>query len=69
MVSWALFNRDLPVWETLDPGSRLLNGYFQSVATRGAGFTILNLREIGPAQQLLTVLLSESSCSLSIARD
>ncbi|GAA6010211.1 hypothetical protein JCM11491_005393 [Sporobolomyces phaffii] len=46
-----------PVIEALSPGLRCIDGLFQALAVRTAGFAIVNLGEVAPALQFLFVVM------------
>ncbi|KAI8391832.1 cation transporter [Radiomyces spectabilis] len=53
LISVLSLNYWLPALASLSWGSRIVDGLFQSVATRNAGFSVLNLGELNPGTQLV----------------
>ncbi|OAD69506.1 hypothetical protein PHYBLDRAFT_116311 [Phycomyces blakesleeanus NRRL 1555(-)] len=56
VVAFLSLNYWLPVLEGIEWGSRILDGVFQSVATRNAGFSVLSLADINPGTQLVYIV-------------
>lgn len=48
---------DLNIGKTMDTGQWVLDGLFQSVATRSAGFQTFNTLKLAPAEQMLQVFM------------
>jgi Trk-type K+ transport system membrane component len=46
-----------PAIETIPVGTRVMDGFLQSVAVRGAGFGIVSLAALAPAVQVLYVVM------------
>ncbi|KAI9253618.1 cation transporter [Sporodiniella umbellata] len=56
LVSFLALNYWLPVLKGISWGSRFLDGLFQSVATRNAGFSIVSLADLNPGSQLVYIV-------------
>jgi len=46
-----------PVLEAMSPGVRCIDGLFQALAVRTAGFAIVNLGQVAPALQFLFAIM------------
>ncbi|KAG1329837.1 hypothetical protein G6F62_007499 [Rhizopus arrhizus] len=56
LVSFLALNYWLPVLSDISWGSRFLDGLFQSVATRNAGFSVISLADLNPGSQLVYIV-------------
>lgn len=56
LVCFIAFNYWLPVTADLTWGSRVLDGLFQSIATRNAGFAVISLGDLNPGTQLVYII-------------
>ncbi|KAI9308553.1 cation transporter [Cunninghamella echinulata] len=56
LTSFLALNYWLPVLDGVTSGARFLDGLFQSVATRNAGFSVINLMEVNPGTQLVYIV-------------
>ncbi|CAO3685218.1 unnamed protein product [Rhizopus stolonifer] len=56
LISFLALNYWLPVLSGISWGSRFLDGLFQSVATRNAGFSVISLADINPGSQLVYIV-------------
>lgn len=56
LVCFLALNYWLPVLSGISWGSRFLDGLFQSVATRNAGFSVIGLADINPGAQLVYII-------------
>ncbi|CAO3682168.1 unnamed protein product [Rhizopus microsporus] len=56
LICFLALNYWLPVLSGITWGSRFLDGLFQSVATRNAGFSVVNLADINPATQIVYIV-------------
>ncbi|KAI8970230.1 cation transport protein-domain-containing protein [Mycotypha africana] len=55
-ITFIALNYWLPVLENLDWGARILDGLFQSVATRSAGFAVIDLMSMNPGTQIVFIV-------------
>ncbi|ORZ11983.1 cation transporter [Absidia repens] len=59
LVEWVSFlalNYWLPVLDGLNWGSRIIDGLFQSISTRNAGFAVISLMDLNPGTQLVYIV-------------
>ncbi|GAA6062637.1 hypothetical protein JCM10212_000299 [Sporobolomyces blumeae] len=56
-IAFVVLDIGNPTIEALSPGIRCLNGWFQAVAVRTAGFSIVSLAALAPAVQYLFVIM------------
>ncbi|KAG2194746.1 hypothetical protein INT46_004138 [Mucor plumbeus] len=56
LICFLALNYWLPVLAGISWGSRFLDGLFQSVATRNAGFSVVSLADINPGAQLVYII-------------
>ncbi|CEG74332.1 Putative Sec63 domain protein [Rhizopus microsporus] len=56
LICFLALNYWLPVLSGITWGSRFLDGLFQSVATRNAGFSVVNLADINPGTQIVYIV-------------
>ncbi|KAG0163677.1 low affinity potassium transporter [Apophysomyces sp. BC1015] len=56
IVSFLVLNYWLPVLEDLSWGERFLDACFQSVSTRNAAFTVVNLMSLNPGSQIVYIV-------------
>ncbi|KAI9486863.1 MAG: cation transport protein-domain-containing protein [Benjaminiella poitrasii] len=56
LICFLALNYWLPVLRGISWGSRFLDGLFQSVATRNAGFSVVSLSELNPGAQLVYIV-------------
>ncbi|KAI8877728.1 TrkH-domain-containing protein [Backusella circina FSU 941] len=56
LLCFLSLNYWLPVLDGISWGSRILDGVFQSVATRNAGFSVVSLADLNPATQLVYIV-------------
>lgn len=55
-ICFLSLNYWLPVLEGIDWGARVLDGLFQSVATRNAGFSVVDLMTLNPGTQIVFIV-------------
>ncbi|CEP15149.1 hypothetical protein [Parasitella parasitica] len=55
-VSFIALNYWLPVLSNLDWGARIMDGLFQSVATRNAGYSVVDLMALNPGTQIVFIV-------------
>ncbi|KAI9343383.1 cation transport protein-domain-containing protein [Pilaira anomala] len=55
-VSFVALNFWLPVLEGMDWGARILGGLFQSVATRSAGYSVVDVIVLNPGTQIVFIV-------------
>ncbi|CAO3576293.1 unnamed protein product [Absidia cylindrospora] len=55
-VSFLALNYWLPVLDGLNWGSRIIDGLFQSISTRNAGFAVISLMDLNPGTQLVYIV-------------
>ncbi|KAG1137617.1 hypothetical protein G6F37_011101 [Rhizopus arrhizus] len=56
LISFLALNYWLPILSGISGGSRFLDGLFQSVATRNAGFSVVSLSDLNPGSQLIYIV-------------
>ncbi|OAD02390.1 hypothetical protein MUCCIDRAFT_39840 [Mucor lusitanicus CBS 277.49] len=56
LICFLALNYWLPVLAGISWGSRFLDGLFQSVATRNAGFSVVSLADLNPGAQLVYII-------------
>ncbi|KAI8098566.1 cation transport protein-domain-containing protein [Halteromyces radiatus] len=56
LVCFLALNYWLPVLDGLNWGSRFIDGLFQSISTRNAGFAVINLMDLNPGTQLVYIV-------------
>ncbi|KAI8393748.1 cation transport protein-domain-containing protein [Radiomyces spectabilis] len=56
LICFLALNYWLPVLKGITWGSRFLDGLFQSVATRNAGFSVVSLMDLNPGTQLVYIV-------------
>ncbi|GAA5807391.1 hypothetical protein MFLAVUS_000752 [Mucor flavus] len=56
LICFLALNYWLPVLADISWGSRFLDGLFQSVATRNAGFSVVSLADLNPGAQLVYII-------------
>ncbi|CAO3625732.1 unnamed protein product [Cunninghamella blakesleeana] len=56
LTSFLALNYWLPVLDGISSGARFLDGLFQSVATRNAGFSVVSLMDLNPGTQLVYIV-------------
>ncbi|KAI7898077.1 cation transport protein-domain-containing protein [Cokeromyces recurvatus] len=55
-MAFVVLNYWLPVLKGIDWGSRVLDGLFQSVATRNAGYAVVDLMKLNPGTQIIFIV-------------
>ncbi|KAL7324637.1 low affinity potassium transporter [Mucor circinelloides] len=55
-IAFVALNYWLPVLSSLDWGARILDGLFQSVATRNAGYSVVDLMALNPGTQIVFIV-------------
>ncbi|CAO3621654.1 unnamed protein product [Mucor hiemalis] len=55
-ICFISLNYWLPVLEGIDWGARILDGLFQSVATRNAGYSVVDLMALNPGTQIVFIV-------------
>ncbi|KAL9558054.1 hypothetical protein MBANPS3_001077 [Mucor bainieri] len=55
-ITFVALNYWLPVLSHLDWGARILDGLFQSVATRNAGYSVVDLMALNPGTQIVFIV-------------
>ncbi|EPB86743.1 hypothetical protein HMPREF1544_06441 [Mucor circinelloides 1006PhL] len=55
-ITFVALNYWLPVLSGLDWGARILDGLFQSVATRNAGYSVVDLMALNPGTQIVFIV-------------
>ncbi|GAN08634.1 cation transporter protein [Mucor ambiguus] len=55
-ITFIALNYWLPVLSHLDWGARILDGLFQSVATRNAGYSVIDLMALNPGTQIVFIV-------------
>ncbi|KAI8641598.1 cation transport protein-domain-containing protein [Parasitella parasitica] len=55
-ISFIALNYWLPVLSNLDWGARIMDGLFQSVATRNAGYSVVDLMALNPGTQIVFIV-------------
>ncbi|KAI8329221.1 cation transporter [Chlamydoabsidia padenii] len=56
LASFLALNYWLPVLDDLSWGSRFIDGLFQSISTRNAGFAVISLMDLNPGTQLVYIV-------------
>ncbi|KAI8082348.1 cation transporter [Thamnidium elegans] len=56
LICFLALNYWLPILANISWGSRFLDGLFQSVATRNAGFSVVSLADLNPGAQLVYII-------------
>ncbi|GAA6010209.1 hypothetical protein JCM11491_005392 [Sporobolomyces phaffii] len=56
-IAFVVLDIGNPAVDALSPGLRCIDGFFQAVAVRTAGFSIINLGTVAPALQFLFVIM------------
>ncbi|KAF9011641.1 TrkH-domain-containing protein, partial [Hymenopellis radicata] len=56
-VGFEVLNTGLDVYTALNTGAKIVDGFFQGLAARASGFTIVALSETAPALQFLYVVM------------
>jgi Trk-type K+ transport system membrane component len=56
LVMFVLLNYWLPVLADIPWGYRVLDGFFQSVSTRNAGFSVVNIADVNPGLTVIYIV-------------
>ncbi|KAF8301443.1 TrkH-domain-containing protein [Clavulina sp. PMI_390] len=56
-VSWMVLNIGLSVTESLPVGTRIIDGFFQGLAARASGISIVNVSALAPSVQFLYAVM------------
>lgn len=56
LVMFVLLNYWLPVLADISWGYRVLDGFFQSVSTRNAGFSVVNIADVNPGLTVIYIV-------------